>query len=69
MNKTQERRILAFVYGCRDTLEVVENEQPDFLCRVSATCSFGVEVTEFFHSESAARLERIPDYTADLLNY
>jgi hypothetical protein len=66
--KKRERDIVRFVYGSRAFFSVDQNERPDFLIRASAgERAFGVEVTEFFQSESQARLDRIPGYATDLL--
>ncbi len=67
MNKDAEREILNYVFGNRAFTSVDPIEKPDFICRVSPTKSFGVEVTEFFISESDARLRRIATYPNDLL--
>ncbi|HTZ95705.1 MAG TPA: hypothetical protein VMB18_04870 [Terriglobales bacterium] len=66
--KQGEREILEYVYGSRALFEVREGERPDFLLRLAEGDDFfGVEVTEFFLSESAARLDHIPGYVRDLL--
>lgn len=63
-----ERRILDEVYGERLDIKVIESECPDFLLsHARASGAFGVEVTEFFHSNTTARLQRIPGYVTDLL--
>lgn len=67
MDKMEERQILDLVFGGHDGLEVVEQEKPDFRCQVLGGIVFGVEVTEFFLSQSAARLRRIPGYCGELL--
>jgi hypothetical protein len=67
MNKVLERRILDSVYAGLGLDRVSVSESPDFLCRASPSCEFGVEIAEFFYSESAARLRRIPGYTMELL--
>lgn len=67
MKKQREREILDMVFGGHDVLEVTEHENPDFRCTVGLEWEFGVEVTEFFYSESAARLRRIPGYARELL--
>ncbi|MGA2068977.1 MAG: hypothetical protein ABSG86_28740 [Thermoguttaceae bacterium] len=67
MDKRQERRIFDYVFGRRDVLDVTECERPDFVCRVSASFSFGVEVAEFYVSESEARLRKIEGYAEGLL--
>jgi hypothetical protein len=66
--KAREREILDLVYAPRRPT-VADDERPDFLVSVSGPANaFGVEVAEFYTSESAARLKRIPDYVLDLLD-
>jgi hypothetical protein len=66
--KKRERDIVRSVYGTRSFFSVDESERPDFLIKMSESeTPFGVEVAEFFHSESHARLDRIPGYVTDLL--
>lgn len=67
MNKSRERRILDSVFRRMDGVYVTESEQPDFVCGTGASFSFGVEVAEFYLSESVARLKRIDGYAGDLL--
>jgi hypothetical protein len=67
--KERERRILDSVYGSRRIFEIKDNEQPDFLLkRLPSEEPFGVEVTEFFYSDSKARLDRISGYVGELLD-
>jgi hypothetical protein len=67
--KQRERQIFNMVYSDASFADVVENECPDFLVRLSAgSPPFGVEVTEFYESETSARLDRITDYSLDLLD-
>jgi len=66
--KKAERRIFDYVYSDRALYEVVAHENPDFLARHSpASRYFGIEVTEYFVDESSARLERISEYSTQLL--
>jgi hypothetical protein len=67
MSKNIERRIFDQVYGKTPGWTVRPHESPDFLCRRSDIVILGVEVTEYFHSESDARLQRIPGYAKELL--
>jgi hypothetical protein len=67
MDKTLERRWLDAIFGSR-TLQVVEHEEPDFHCIAPNGFRFGVEVTEFFESESHARLTRVVGYGTRLLS-
>jgi hypothetical protein len=58
MNKAREREILRLVYGDQPLVEVIEAERPDFIVRLlGETAAFGIEVTEWYYSESAARLD------------
>ena len=66
--KSREREIVQLVYGFRPPFDVTGSEQPDFVVKLYPSDKpFGIEVTEFFHSQASARLDRIPGYTADLL--
>jgi hypothetical protein len=67
MSKNIERRILDQVYGRTPGWTVLPHESPDFLCRRIDSVILGVEVTEYFHFESDARLQRIPGYAKELL--
>jgi len=67
--KEAERKILNLVYGSRPVFEIENSEQPDFLGKLAPNDRpFGIEVTEFFQSESRARLDRIPGYVGELLD-
>ena len=44
------------------------SERPDFILRHRCGNRFGVEIAELYHSQTTARLERIPDYSAELLS-
>jgi len=67
MSKDHERRILDQVYGRGAGWTVLATEGPDFLCQRDSTEVLGVEVTEYFHSESDARLQKISAYSQELL--
>jgi hypothetical protein len=57
------------IYGGTALAEVIDSERPDFLVRYSADSRiFGVEVTEFYQSDTNARLNRIPGYVSELLD-
>jgi len=65
--KARERASLAHLYDPAAFL-IEDAERPDFVLRKSAADRpFGVEVTELYDSEIAARLERIPQYPIDLM--
>lgn len=67
--KQEERRIFDLVYADRSFDEVKEFETPDFLVRYFPNTSyFGVEVTEYYLTETNARLDNITDYSGHLLN-
>ena len=67
--KQQERRIFDLIYSDRSFDEVKESENPDFLVRYFPNTSyFGVEVTEYYLTETNARIDNIADYTGELLN-
>lgn len=67
--KQRELQIFDTVYGDFTVAKVLHSERPDFLVRLFDTSPcFGVEVTEFYESDTSARLERIPNYCLDLLD-
>lgn len=67
MDKNEERKVIEMVFGGHPELSIVDSERPDFICEIPEKIRFGVEVTDFFLSESEARLCRIPNYAKDLL--
>jgi hypothetical protein len=67
MSKSIERNILDQVYGKTHGWAVIPHESPDFLCQRDKAVVLGVEVTEFFNSESDARLHKVPGYARTLL--
>jgi len=66
--KARERKILELVYANRSVADIVPSERPDFIIHRHDGTMFGVEIAELYHSETDARLERIPDYYSELLN-
>lgn len=67
--KQEERRIFDLVYGDKSFYEVKYFESPDFLVRYfSNTPYFGVEITEYYLTETNARLDNIADYSDQLLD-
>src|SRR5437764_672500 len=66
MDKQEERKLFDAVFG-KLGLEVMEGEQPDFICSKDGVPCFGVEITEFFLTESGARLHKIGGYVSDLV--
>jgi hypothetical protein len=65
--KLRERKILDLVYADRRIEEIIPSERPDFLLRCRGGQQFGVEIAELYHSQTTARLDRIPDYSSELL--
>jgi hypothetical protein len=65
--KVRERKILDLIYPHRPIEEIMPSEAPDFVIRRRGGVQFGVEIAELYHSQTAARLERIPEYTEELL--
>jgi len=68
MNKLEERKVVEMVFGGHPQITIDESERPDFICRVPEAVEFGVEITDFYLSESVARLRNIPNYASDLLS-
>lgn len=66
--KTRERKILDLIYADRHIEEIIPSERPDFILRHRGGGRFGVEIAELYHSQTTARLERIPEYSAELLS-
>lgn len=66
--KARERKILDLIYADRPTEEIVPSERPDFIIHRHGGGPFGVEIAELYHSQSTARLERIPEYREELLS-
>jgi hypothetical protein len=68
--KQRERAILACVYEAGDVARFADSEQPDFTSAVlfAANEQFGVEVTEFYLSESHARLVNLPGYVHQIFS-
>ncbi len=67
--KVRERKIFDMVYEDQSFESVTNSERPDFLVRhFHHETHFGVEVTEFYQSETNARLDHISGYIGDLLN-
>jgi hypothetical protein len=67
-NKDQERAHLRLVYTERefDSIEPYD-PFPDWILRRPAHPPFGVEVTEFYHSETTARLLKDHSYRTELI--
>ena len=66
MKKDKERTIFDFVYADRVYDSVTPTEEPDFTV-TNADGAFGVEITEFYFSQSEARIQNIPGYFQEIL--
>jgi hypothetical protein len=67
MDKQKERNLLGLIYNDSEYAEIVDSEEPDFNIRhKNSTYRFGVEVTEFYYTESNARLRNIINYFTEL---
>src|SRR5665648_857034 len=69
MSKKQdtEQYIFNLVYKDKQNLKIIHKDKPDFWI-TNAKHRFGVEITEIYKNESAARLSNIPNYTGELLD-
>jgi hypothetical protein len=70
MDKKQiERDILSLVYENNKYGQIVDSERPDFRIKNKGfDIPFGVEITEFYFSQSNARIRNIPDYFTEILD-
>src|ERR1035437_328172 len=68
MNKKDEKEIFRMVYKEDYPIQDDASEKPDFILKDTSGISFGVEITEYFNSESAARLIKVSNYTDRLLS-
>lgn len=67
--KKKERHVLGLVYLEEDFEKVTPNEEPDFKIKHKFNnLEFGVEVTEFYLSQSRARINNIPGYVSAIIN-
>ncbi len=68
VKKKKEDAILNLVYSVESFDYVVPDEEPDFRLKHKFNEStFGVEVTEFYFSESRARIRNIPGYVSNII--
>jgi hypothetical protein len=65
--KDHERQLFDYVYGDHKELSVHPSESPDFLCELNGDTVLGVEITEYFDSESTARLRKISSYPLEMV--
>lgn len=67
MKKSKEQAIFNLVYAGRPIHSVTPSEEPDFRV-TNADGEFGVEITEFYFTQSQARLRNIPSYGLEILD-
>ena len=65
--KNKERTIFDFVYADRRVDSVTPTEEPDFKVK-NVDGEFGVEITEFYFSQSQARIKNISGYAMEILD-
>lgn len=67
--KKREKAILDLVYSDKSFASIVSDEEPDFkLKHRFNNTEFGVEITEFYFSESHARINNIPGYVSEIIS-
>jgi hypothetical protein len=67
--KKKERAILDLVYSANSFKSIAENEEPDFKIQHNFKgLEFGVEVIEFYFSQSRARINNIPGYVSGIIS-
>lgn len=67
--KKRERAILDLVYSDESFASITPDEEPDFKLKHKFDGpEFGVEVTEFYFSESRARIINIPGYVSEIIS-
>lgn len=67
IKKKKERKIFDCVYSDRPIDSVTPSEEPDFKVK-NVYGEFGVEITEFYFTQSQARLTNIPSYGIEILD-
>ncbi|TPF18093.1 hypothetical protein [Priestia megaterium] len=68
LKKEREKQILSIVYDVdKCVFDEKDSEKPDFKFRLDNGDKFGVEITEFYSSETEAKLMKDKDYKNDLL--
>jgi hypothetical protein len=70
MDKTVERTCIDMAYDKLSTpgVRIIESESPDYLVDRAGDRLFGVEVTEIYPNEGAARIAKIRDYSTQILS-
>jgi hypothetical protein len=63
-----EKKILQMIYKPKKYISIMKREEPDFELVLPSKATFGVEITEFFLSESNARLKYIPTYFNEIMD-
>lgn len=66
-NKDEERKIVSQCYDSSGYDSLLDSEKPDFILERNGE-RFGVEVTEYFHAESSARMRKQKDYVKKVAN-
>ncbi len=67
--KIQEEKILLKVYDKEKYKYIKKREEPDFEIKQNGGYKFGVEITEFYFTESNARMKNIPHYFNEILSH
>jgi hypothetical protein len=68
-SKAREKAILNMIYEDNQFAEIATGEAPDFqLTNKGEASTFGVEITEFYHSQSTARVRNIPRYVTEVVD-
>lgn len=66
--KEEEFKTLKKIYNDNIRYNIIESEKPDFIVKdLKYEEEFGVEITELYYNQSSARLQKIPNYTYELL--
>src|SRR5207248_3134685 len=70
MDKTIERGCLNTAYDKLGTpdVRIIDSESPDYLVDKGSERIFGVEVTEIYPNEGAARIVKIKGYSTQILS-
>lgn len=67
--KREERAILSLIYSDEKYALITPTEEPDFKIKHHSNgIEFGVEVTEFYYSQSRARINNIPGYVGKIIS-
>jgi hypothetical protein len=66
--KDREHQILNMVYDPEERMKAIASEGPDFIVDCLPAAIFGVEITEFYFTDSEARLRNIPGYFTQIMD-